>query len=181
MDVFSCSFLRILVLAGSAFLAACASNSPLNTERYASVLDMSRAVAVRFTPTLQKGMAYSGGNFSRFEDERVRGAAFKVQAERLDKHNIELSFAEYCRRHEGLLYSRKTSQRGIYEYRCEAYLGGVLFSVLTNQADFSYNSGRACLSFMVLEQKDKRDSLQADIYLQTGAPAGQTLNALAGC
>lgn len=180
MDVSLCAILRICALACGVLLVACAANAPLTGEKYASALEMSKDVARRFSPLSHKVRAYRGYNFSTFEDERVRGATFNVQAERLDKHNIELSYQELCRHQQGVLYNSKINSSGLFEYRCEAYLGGVIFSVITNQAEFSAQNGQACLTFMVLEQKNMHMPLSADSYLESAAPR-QAFNALAGC
>lgn len=181
MDVYLRVIVRICALAGGILLSACAVNAPLTGENYANVLEMSKDVARRFSSITHKARAYRGRNYTAFENERVRGAAFKLQAERTDKHNIELSYQELCRHQQGVLYSSKINSSGLFEYRCEAYLGGVIFSVITEQADFSAQTGRACLTYIVLEQKDIRSPLRADMYLQSVAPYQQTLNTLAGC
>jgi hypothetical protein len=181
MDVCLRRMLRILLLMCSVSLCACVSYSPSSAEKYASVVEMSKDVARQFTPVMQKTLLLAGRNFSAFEDERVRGAAFKVQGERLDKRNIELSFRAYCSHHEGILYNTKNAQTGLFEYRCEPYLGGVLFSVLTQQTDFSQQTGRACLSFMVLEQKNIHMQVQADMYMAADSPSQRVFTTLAGC
>lgn len=181
MDVCLRRALRILVLISCTALAACAAYNPRSGDKYNSVLDMSKDVARQFSPTIQTVLLKRGRNFSVFEDEHVRGAAFQVQAGRPDKLNIEMNFREYCSRHEGLLYSRKSERTGLFEYRCEPYLGGVLFSVITKSTDYSQQTGLACLSFMVLEQKDSHTHLQADLYMESGSPSKQVLTALSGC
>lgn len=181
MDVCLRRILRIGVLFSCAVLVACAAYNPLSGEKYDSVLDMSKDVARQFSPALPKVLFNRAHNFSVFEDEQVRGAAFQVQAARPDKLNIEMNFREYCRRHEGLLYSSKSDRTGLFEYRCEPYLGGVLFSVITNGAEYSQQTGLACMSFMVLEHKNSHTQLQVDLYMASGSPSQQVFTALSGC